>query len=467
MSSNKTTALRSTALRPTGVTTRRHFLERSTATVVGFGAAAFAMPRRARAVPASEKVVMAAIGIGGRCSSLIDGFLERGDVRFATLCDVNPKRDRLLAMRKRIEEAGGARPAYEKDYRKVLDDPSIDAVIVATPDHWHAPLTVFACQAGKDVYVEKPPSHNVWEGRMMANAARRHERVVQVGTQNRSAPYVMAALEAIRGGELGKIHLTKVYNLKSGGPFRRGPDGSPPEGMDYDTWLGPAPERPFNSTIYHGGWHQYWDFSGGDLADDGIHQLDIARWLTGTRLPRSVHSTGGRFAFPDDRETPDTQVVSFKYDDMVMTFELTQYAPYMRKTNGQIRRGKAFPYWPQNSTRIELYGSKNLMILGRHGGGWQIFTGDGKVVKESYGMFPDAPHKENFIRCIKSRERPSADAEEGHLSAALVHLANISYRLGGRRLTVDPDTETIIGDRRASRLLRRNYRGRFGVPESG
>ena len=445
---------------------RRSFLKKSSKTIVAMGAATFVARKPARATESSEKVRMAAIGVGGRCSSLIRGFADRGDVDFVSLCDVYPGRDLVGAARKRIEAKQGKAPTIVQDFRRVLDDKSIHAVIIATPDHWHGPMSIFACQAEKDVYVEKPPSHNVWEGRKIVEAARRYRRIVQVGTQNRSAPYVHRALELIRGGALGDIHLCKVYNMKPGGPFRRGANGKPREGMDYDTWLGPVREQPYNDrVVYGGGWHKYWDFSGGDLADDGVHQLDIARWLVGKDFPRQVHASGGNMVFKDDREVPDLQVVTFDFDDLVMTFELTQYTPYMRKTNGQIRGGQAFPYWPQNSTRIELYGTKRLMTLGRHGGGWQIFTGDGKVEEQSYGRFPDPPHKEDFIQSVRSRKRPNADIEEGHKSATLVHLGNIAYRLGGRTLRFDGKTETFIGDAEANGLIKRDYRPKFAVPD--
>lgn len=440
--------------------TRRAFLGSSTKTFIALGAASSVIPHRTtRAASANETLNFAAIGVGGRCSTLIRGFSGRGDVNFSTLCDVNPKRDRLLRTSKELASRQKTAPKYEQDFRRVLDDPSIDAVIVGTPDHWHAPLAIFACQAGKDVYVEKPPCHNIWEGKVLVEAARRYERVVQVGTQNRSAAYVQRAAELVHGGAIGDVRLCKVFNLKPGPAFKKGTDGAPPEGMDYDTWLGPAPKRAFNERIVNNrGWHMYWDFSGGDMADDGIHQLDIARWLIDREFPRSIHSTGGRFEHRDDREVPDTQVVTYTYDDLVMTFELTHFAPYMRKTTGKIRGSKAFPFWPQNSTRIELYGSKNLMIIGRHGGGWQIFTGDGKVIDEMYGVRPDARHQENFVESIKSRAQPNADPENGHRSTALVHLGNISYRLKGRKLSFDAKTQSFIGDRQADGFLKRSYR---------
>jgi len=446
-------------------TARRTFLTRSGLTLAGIGTATLALPGLARAKASNERVRIAAIGVGGRCRNLISGFLARDDCDVVTLCDVYPERHHVGHASREIEEKRGKRPAVVRDYRRVLDDKSIDAVIIATPDRWHAPLTILACLAGKDVYVEKPPTHNIREGRLMVEAASRHSRIVQTGTQNRSAPYVLEALELVRSGAIGKVGICKVFNMKSGGRYTKAPDGAPLKGMDYDTWLGPAPHRPFNGqTVYGGGWHKYWDFSGGDFAGDGIHQMDIARWLIGRSFPQSVHATGGKYIFDDDREVPDTQIVTYDFGDLVMTAEETTWAPYMRKTNGQTRNGSIHPFWPQNSTRIELYGSKNLMILGRHGGGWQIFTGDGKVIKESYGRFPDPPHKENFIRSIKSREQPSAPPEEAHRSVTLIHLGNIAYRVG-RPLKFAAKTEQIVGDDEAQSLARGSYRKGFELPD--
>ena len=443
---------------------RRGFLRKSSKSVflLAAGAGTLAARRPVRAVPPSDRVRIAGVGVGGRGSSLIRGFVDREDVEVPTVCDLDPTRGG--AVLKYCEGRQGKRPARALEYRRVLDDRSIDAIINATPDHWHGPLTVFACQAGKDVYVEKPPSHNVWEGRKMVEAARKHGRMVQVGTQNRSAPFVKKALEYVRAGGIGKIALCKVFNMKSGGPYRANKGGTAPRGLDYDTWLGPAPERPFSRAHFHGSWHHYWAYSGGDMADDGVHQLDIARWLCGVDFPEAVHASGGNLVWNDDREPPDTQVVTYEFDGLLMTFELTQWAPYMKKTNGQVRGSSVFPHWPQNATRIELYGSKNLMILGRHGGGWQVFTGDGKVVDQMYGRFPDPPHKENFVESIRSRKLPNADIEEGHRSAVLVHLGNIAYRTSSK-LRFDAKAEQIVGNDDANRLVKRQYREPFVIPE--
>ncbi len=448
---------------------RREFLSASLAGLAT-GAAALALPRPSRAAAPGDKVILAAIGLGGRCSTLVQGFSSRPDVEFAYLCDVDPRRggDFLRHLSSTQKHA----PARVSDFRRALDDQAVDAVIIGMPDHWHGPGTIYACQAGKHVYVEKPPSHNVWEGRKMVEAARRYRRVVQVGTQNRSAPYVRKALEYLKSGALGKVHLLKVYNLKSGGPFRAAGESPQPEGLDYDAWLGPAPRRPFSLSHFHGTWHAWWAYSGGDMADDGIHQLDIARWLAGKDYPRAVTASGGKLAYPQsDAEVPDTQVVTFEYDDLLMTFELTGWAPYMDKIAGDIRNGAGSPYWPQCATRIELYGTQGLMVLGRHGGSWQVFhkakqqSRQGELVAEERGRFPDPEHQADFIDAIRNDRRPNADIEEGHRSAVLVHLANIATRLGGRRLAFDAKTETIVGDPEANALVKRDYRKPYDVPD--
>ncbi len=444
---------------------RRQFIGSSSIRTAGIavGAALGAARRPVRAASANDRIRLATIGAGGRGSRLTRDFSARADTEIVAVSDCDAGRARKLA--DAIGSSARVRPTESTDLRRVLDDRSIDGVIVATPDHWHALASVLACAARKDVYVEKPASYSIWEGRQMVRAARRYSRIVQVGTQNRSAPYLHEALELIRTGVLGEIHLAKVYNLKPGSPVRVPADGPAPRGVDYDAWLGPAPSRPFNAGHFHGGWYYHYAYCGGDLGNDSIHQLDVARWLTGVRLPSAAHSTGGNFAFDDDRTVPDTQVATFDFDNMIMTFELTQYTPYMQKTNWQHRTGDSFPHWLQNATRIELYGTKRQMIVGRHGGGWQVFTSDGAVEAESHGRFPDAPHQQNFIDAMRTRKLPNADIEEGHLSAVLVHMGNISYRLGGRKLALDADTERFRGDDEANALRRRTPRAPYTFPD--
>jgi predicted dehydrogenase len=346
-----------------------------------------------------------------------------------------------------------------QDFRKALDDKAVDAIVVATPDHWHCLAAIWGCQAGKDVYVEKPLSHSCWEGRKAVEAARKHKRIVQVGLQNRSAAYNWEAKKYLDEGRLGKIHLCRVFNQKGQNDFPALPDAAPPKTLDWDMWNGPAPASRYNAN-YINCWHGFWRYSGGDMANDGVHQLDLARWLMGVELPKSVYCTGGCFNTKGADETPDTQVATFEFDNLVMTFEMTLYTPYMLKISPQIRQSLAdHPYWPQCATRIEIYGSKGVMYVGRHGGGWQVFVRpkDEKPVllDQGKGRFPDPEHKENFLQCIRSRQLPNADVEKGHRSALLVHYANISLRIGGQKLTIDPKTEHIVGIPEAMKLFRR------------
>ena len=441
---------------------RREFLDRTKQTTLGLavGMTILGDARSVRAAPANDKISLAIVGLG-RGRNLGHGFLDRGDCRIAYACDVNRK---LAASRaKEFAERQPVDPLkVEGDFRRALDDKSVDAVVVATPDHWHCPATVWACQAGKDVYVEKPLGHNPWEGRKAVEAARKYKRIVQVGTQNRSAPYNFAAKRYLDEGKLGKVHLCRVFNQKSWPNFPSLSDSNPPADFDWEMWNGPAPDAPYNANFV-GKWHHFWRYSGGDIINDGSHQLDLARWLMGVDYPKTVYSVGGRFNSAGAAETPDTQVAAFEFDNLLMTFELTLYTPYMLKTSPATRNSSTdFPYWPQNATRIEIYGSEGVMYVGRHGGGWQVFvrTKDEKpVIKaQQAGSFPDPEHKENFISCIRSRELPNADVEEGHRSTLLAQYANISLRLGGEKLAIDPKTERIVGNEKAARMMRRTYR---------
>jgi predicted dehydrogenase len=449
---------------------RRDFLRRSSKTALGLAAGVTILKdaQSVRAAPAADRVVLAMVGIRGRGDGLAAGFASRPDCRIAYLCDVDsnlfPSRAQGVA---KIQ--GGAAPKCAQDFRKALDDKSVDAIVVATPDHWHCLAAIWGCQAGKDVYVEKPLSHSAWEGRKTVEAARKYKRIVQVGTQNRSAAYNMSAKKYLTDGKLGKIHLCRVFNQKGQGNFPAEPDRQSPKGFDWDMFNGPAPESQYN-TNYQNHWHSFWRYSGGDMVNDGVHQMDLARWLMGVEYPQTVYCTGGRFHEKGADETPDTQVATFDFDHLVMTFEMTLYTPYMLKISPQVRESLTeYPYWPQCATRIEIYGSEGVMYVGRHGGGWQVFVRpkDEKAVLKAQdnGRFPDPEHKENFIRSIRSRELPNADVEKGHRSALLVHYANISYRTGGEKLKIDPKTEQITNNSEAAGLLKRTYRKPWAVPE--
>ena len=452
-----------------GDRSRRSFLKDAGKKSVGLtlGTSGLLAARRARAATgANDRLRLAFVGIHGRGGYLARQFAARDDCEVVCLCDVD--RSLFGSHIGPVEELQGRPPEAHQDFRRALDDKSIDAIVVATPDHWHALATVWGCQAGKDVYVEKPVSHSPWEGRKMVEAARAHDRVVQVGTQNRSAEYNHEAKEYLDQGKLGQVHMVRVYNQKSWPNVSAIPHTSPPSDLDWDMWSGPAPQTEYNDNYYRK-WNHFWRYSGGDIINDGVHQMDLARWLIGRSYPQSVYSTGGRYAEDGIFETPDTQVAVFQFDNLLMTFELTLYTPYMLKSDPELRESDMFPHWPQNATRIEIYGTEGVMVVGRHGGGWQVFerpkSRQPVVAKQRYGRFPDKVHFDNFVESVRDRSRPNADIEEGHLSTMLCQLANVSYRLGGRKLIVDPETETIRDDSEANAMLRREYRGSWVVPD--
>lgn len=447
---------------------RRQCLSKSLKATAALGAGLTILtdPRSISAAPANDRIELAMIGCGDRSGDLVNGFGARKDCHFRYLVDADSTR--FAPHLKRLEDVSdGEAPECVSDFREILDDASLDAVVIATPDHWHAPMTIQACQAGKDVYVEKPMSHNCLEGQLMIDAARQHNRVVQVGTQNRSAPYNQAARQYIADGKLGRIHLCRVFNQKERSDCTWSAHSRVPAGLNWDLWSGPASLEPYNTTL-HRQWNCFWRYSGGDIVNDGIHQIDLARWLCGVELPKSAFSAGGRFEKHDAAETPDTQLATFEFDSMLMSLELTLWTPYMLKSDPVLRDSDMFPHWPQNSTRVEIYGTEGLMVVGRMGGGWQVFERPKNrrpvVTAEQYGRFPDTEHQQNFVDCIRSRERPNANVETANNSMLLAHFANISHRLGGRKLVIDPDTAEISGDPEAMKLYHREtYREPWGL----
>jgi len=398
--------------------------------------------------------------IRGRGNSLATAFAARSDCRVAYLCDVDTS---LFASRSAslAELQKGRAPRCVADFRKALDDRSVDAVVIATPDHWHCLAALWACEAGKDVYVEAPLSHNAWEGRRLVEAARKHHRIVQAGHQTRSAPYALSAKKYLDEGKLGPIHFCRVIDQKGQSNFLAKPDSRVPKGLDWDMWNGPAPQAAYNVN-YHNNWHGWWRYSGGDMAVEGVQQLDLARWLCGLKHPKSVYCTGGRFDSEGANETPDTLSAIYEFDRLVMTFELTLYTPYMLKLSPTVRNGETFPYWPHCATRIEIYGSEGVMLIAPLGGGWQVFARPRReqpsLVDRAYGQPTDALHQENFVQSLRSRALPAADVAEAHRSALLVHYANISLRTGGQKLLIDPKSEQILDNAAAMTLFRRTYR---------
>jgi predicted dehydrogenase len=435
---------------------RRTFISESLAAL-----AAVAVSPRVRASSTDNTVVVGVMGLGGRGTTLTRHLAGRSDVRIKYLCDVD--RTRFAQAAEVVDSISGDSPRLIGDFRRMLDDSEVDAVIIATPTHWHALGTIMACQAGKDVYVEKPGTHNVWEGRKMVEAARKYERVVQVGLQCRSAPYSRKAVEYVRSGKLGQVYYARVANMIQDQPRPRGKEQPVPKSLDWDMWCGPAPMQAYSP----GRWHRnFWDYSSGKNTDDLVHQLDMARHLLGRDYPGTVYHGGGVRAFDDGREIPDTQIATFEYDDgLTLTTHGTLWAHYVKKTPHAIRDSDQHPDWMFNSTRVELFGTDGMMLFGRHGGGWKAFDSDGELVASEYGRQSTDEHLENFFSCVRDRKTPNCDIEEGVRSALLCHLANVSYRVGNRVLTFDAESERFVGYDEANRYLKREYREPWIIPD--
>jgi predicted dehydrogenase len=445
--------------------TRRTFVRR---TIPGgaFVSVAGAQAARAALNAPSEKVVLGLIGCGGRGTHVIRGFSALPNVEIRWCCDLEESRAQAAA--RALEGIQHKSPRVTKELHDVLDDKEVHGVVIATPEQWHALATIWACQAGKDVYVEKCISRRVEEGRKMVEAARKYQRVVQAGTQHRSGPYMAAAREYIRDGKLGEVFYVKVCNMLpetyGGYPQPKVGDGNPPAGFDWDRWLGPAPERPYNAQV-HRNWHGWWDFSGGN-SSDGIHQLDLARMLLGEPPhPTVVTCVGGRWRYADGGEMPDVQIVNFQWDKLALAFENTGFTPVQTKTPSKIPGMEGIPNWLQSSTRIEVYGTKGTMFLGRHFLGWQVLVPGGKIAAEQFEGNPETIHFQNFVDCIKSRKRPNADIELAHMGACLEHLGNIAYRLGNRSLKFDGDQERFTSCPEADTLLKAAARKEYRIPE--
>jgi len=403
----------------------------------------------AAAASANEKVGVAVLG-SGRGASLARWFARLPDSQVVAVCEPDQRRGEGLC--KQIEEIAGQRPPVMADFRTLLDRKDVDALAVATPDHWHAPATILACVAGKDVYVEKPASHNVVEGRLAVKAARRHKRIVQHGTNLRASPHYQQAWKLLEEGVIGKVMMVKAINNQKRGRMPQRPDEPIPAGVDYDMWLGPAPSRPFNRNRFHGGWHWHWDYGTGDIGNDGVHQIDLGRWALGLKAPKAVSSSGAKLGSKGDaQETPDAMVVTWEYEDLLFVYEQRDFTPY-RMQGHRLDNDNIF------------YGDRGYMLIDRDG--YRVFyrNENGPSFQQKWSDGPG--HYQNFIDCVKSRKADEllADIEEGHYSAMLCHLGNISYRTG-RRLRFDAQSETFPNDAEANQYLGREYRQGFELPE--
>lgn len=417
--------------------TRREFIGTTTA-----AAASTLALGSARAVAANEKVNVAVLGCG-RGAHLAERFATLPESQLVAVCDVDENRAAKLC--DKIEGITGKRPEQVVDFRTLLDRKDVDALAVATPDHWHAPVTIQACIARKDVYVEKPCSHNIVEGRTSVEAARKHNRIVQHGTNLRAAPHYQEAWKLLRDGVIGKVMMVKAINNQRRGRLAHRDDEPVPNGVHYDLWLGPAPARPFNYNRFHSSWHWMWDFGTGDMGNDGVHQVDLGRWALGLKAPNAVSCSGAKLGSKGDaQQTPDTLVVTWEYDDLLYVFEQRDFTPYRmqghRLDNDNI-----------------IYGDTGYMMIDRNG--YRVFY-KGERGPQFEQSWTDTPaHYQNFIDCVKSRQVDNliADIEEGHYSSMLCHLGNIAYRTG-RRLVFDPQTETFPHDEEANNYLGREYR---------
>ena len=458
--------------------------------------------------PASEKLRVAVVGVRGRGMSHVHGFANKNNCVVTTICDAD--KGVIGPAMKAIDKAQGKEPRFEQDVRKVVNDPDVDIISIATPNHWHALAAIWAMQNGKHVYVEKPVSHNVLEGRRIVEAARKYNRLCQTGTQSRSTTGMREAIGFLHAGKLGKVKLAKgiCYKLRPSIGKVKGPQ-KVPSTVDYNLWCGPAPMKPLMRAKLHYDWHWVWDTGNGDLGNQGIHEMDKARWGLGkTGLPRAVMSVGGRFGYVDDGETANTQVIHFDYGDSELVFEVRGWpsiSPFPGKQSPQTPRAGT-KKWPNFVGNI-WYAENGFLVCPSYSGG-VAYSKDGEVIKK-FGGGSEGAHFANFVKAVRAgkREDLNADIEEGHLSSALCHLGNISHLTGsdeafgakespfglktadeafarmtehlrankinldgvkyrlGKKLTLDPTRETFAGSKDADKLLTREYRSGFVVPD--
>ena len=421
--------------------TRRKF-----AKVVGTGVVAAASPfviSRARGQSSpNETVNHAVVGTGGQGSGHCRRFNDAKNCQLVAVCDIDPER-----LHKSVKGFPNERRIRKyTDYRKLLEDKSIDSITIATCDHWHTPVALSAILAGKHVYVEKPCSHNVHEANLLVEAAQKHNKCVQHGTQRRSSGDDMAGVDALREGAIGKVLVAKAINHQLRKPIGRARISDPPSGVDYDLWLGPAPKHPFTKNRWHYNWHWFWDYGCGDLANDGIHQLDMAIWGMGVDYPDSIVTSGGQFFYDDDHETPDTQTIVYEYPKGQIVYEMRLWTPYGLEghDNGTV-----------------FYGTDGKMEFGRKGVIATLKDGEVKNIKGASENITD-----NFIAAVRADNRAllNAPIEHGAVSSNLCHLGNIGTRLGGVKLEYDSVNGRISNHSEANKLLRREYRKGYELP---
>jgi predicted dehydrogenase len=412
---------------------RRQFLA-----AAATGMSARVAAARPRPLGALETVRVGVIGTGGRGTALARGFEQQQGSDVIYVCDVDKRRVGQAA--EAVAKVKGGTPQGVGDLRRVLDDKTVDAVVVATCNHWHAPAAILACAAGKHVYVEKPCCHNPHEGELMVAAARKHRRMVQMGNQRRSRPAWHEAIRELREGAIGRVYLARSWYYSARPSIGRGKEGPPPEGLDFDLWQGPAPRRPFRDNIMHYNWHWFWHWGNGELGNNGVHMIDLCRWGLGVDYPIRVTSAGGRYHFEDDQETPDTHVVSFDFGGgRSATWTGLSCNPY--QTDGP-------------GAEVVFQGDKGSLVV--TSSGYSVLDLNGKPLKTGKGSGGEREHLANFLSAIREGTPLNSEIAEGHKSTVLCHLGNIAYRVG-RSLTCDPENGHILHDPDAAKLWTREY----------
>lgn len=419
---------------------RRTFLQAAGAMAGAAAVTNFATSPALAAKGPNEKLTVGIMGVNGRGSALTKSFLS-GGVHVSYICDVD---ERAIAKASAIVgDQQQAKPEGVKDFRKILDDKSVDILICAAPNHWHAPATILGCAAGKHVYVEKPCSHNPREGELAVAAARKNDRVVQMGSQRRSWPGIAEAIDKIKKGEIGKVHYARAWYNNRRPNIKHGQPAEVPTWLDWTLWQGPAPEKAFKDNLLHYNWHWHWHYGNGELGNNGIHALDVCRWGLEVDYPTRVTSGGGKYRHDDDQETPDTHVVTYNFPgNKSIMWEGLSWSPL-----GSML----------NQFGISFHGENGSIVI--IDPGYKQYDEKNKEIAASpaNSRGGDTEHVANFLDCIRTGKRPNADIEEGHKSTLMCHLGNIAHRVN-RVLTTDEKNGQIIGDEQAMKLWSREYR---------
>ncbi len=419
------------------MTTRRDFLQSSAAaSALTIGAYA-GIARAQEPKSANEKIVVGVMGLN-RGAAHAGAFSTLMGSEVGYLCDVDSRT--LGRSKDTIGKRQKRQPQAVVDVRRILDDKSVDVLSIAAPDHWHAPATILACSAGKHVYVEKPCSHNPREGELAVEAARKHDRVVQMGSQRRSWEGVIKGIEKLRAGVIGRVMFSNAWYNNKRPSIGKGKPAPVPEWLNYDLWQGPAPLREFRDNLVHYNWHWFWHWGTGELGNNGVHALDISRWGVGVDYPTRVAAGGGKYRHDDDQETPDTHNVTYDFGDKSIAWQGLSWSP-------RGFEGEGFG--------ITFHGDKGTMVM--IDSGYVVYDMSNKEMEKGTGRASDDLHFENFLTCIREHKRPNADIEEGHKTTLLCHLGNISWRTG-KTLHCDPKTGRILKDEDAMKLWTREYR---------